>query len=115
MSHNEIGAAGGVRRASDDDYKAVLQDPAFKILVRQRNGFAWTLSIVMLLVYFSFIFLVAFAHDLMATKIGGGPASLGIVLGLAVIVFAFVLTGIYVARANSRFDDLTREVLGGRR
>ena len=31
-----------------------------------------------------------------------GPAA-----GLAVIVFAFALTGIYVARANSRFDDLT--------
>jgi uncharacterized membrane protein (DUF485 family) len=46
----------------------------------------------------------------MAAKIGGGVTSLGIVLGLVVIVSAFVLTGIYVQRANARFDDLTRDL-----
>jgi uncharacterized membrane protein (DUF485 family) len=34
----------------------------------------------------------------------------GIVLGLVVIVSAFVLVGIYVQRANGRFDDLTRDL-----
>ena len=29
------------------------------------------------------------------------------ILGVAVIVFAFILTGIYVQRANGRFDELT--------
>ena len=43
-------------------------------------------------------------------KIGGGVTSLGILLGLAVIVAAFVLTGIYVYRANSRFDEITRSL-----
>jgi uncharacterized membrane protein (DUF485 family) len=28
-----------------------------------------------------------------------------------VIVSAFVLTGVYVARANSRYDQLTAEIL----
>ena len=36
--------------------------------------------------------------------------TLGILLGLGVIVAAFVLTGIYVIRANSRFDELTRSL-----
>lgn len=92
----------------------ILNDPAFGELVAARSSFAWTLSIIMLVVYLAFILLVAFAHGLMATKVGGGPISLGIVLGMAVIVFAFLLTGVYVARANSRFDALTARVRGTR-
>jgi uncharacterized membrane protein (DUF485 family) len=92
------------------DHDRILRDPKFQELVRTRSGFAWTLSAAMLVIYLGFILLVAFARDLMATKIGGGVTSLGIVLGLVVIVSAFVLTGIYVQRANSRFDDLTRDL-----
>ncbi len=93
-----------------NDYQRVLRSARFQELVRQRSGFAWTLSIAMLVIYFGFILLVAFAKPLLATKIGGGVTSLGIVLGLIVIVSAFVLTGIYVQRANSRFDELTRNL-----
>jgi uncharacterized membrane protein (DUF485 family) len=93
-----------------NDYERVLRNPSFQQLVRQRAGFAWTLSIIMLIIYFGFILLVAFAKPLLATKIGEGVTSLGILLGLGVIVSAFVLTGIYVQRANSRFDELTRNL-----
>ncbi len=93
-----------------NDYQRVMRSARFQELVRQRSGFAWTLSIAMLVIYFGFILLVAFAKPLLATKIGGGVTSLGIVLGLIVIVSAFVLTGIYVQRANSRFDELTRNL-----
>jgi uncharacterized membrane protein (DUF485 family) len=92
------------------DYNQVLLSPRFQELVRQRTRFAWTLSIVMLVIYFGFILLVAFAKPLLATKVGGGVTSLGIILGLGVILSAFVLTGIYVQRANSRFDELTRRL-----
>ena len=88
----------------------ILQNPRFQALVRQRANFAWALTIVMLVIYFGFILLVAFAKPLLATKIGSGVTSTGIVLGLGVIVSAFVLTGIYVWRANSRFDELTRNL-----
>lgn len=92
------------------DHDRILRNPKFQELVRTRSGFAWTLSAIMLAIYLGFIFLVAFARDLMAMKIGGGVTSLGIVLGLLVIVSAFLLTGIYVHRANSRFDALTRDL-----
>ena len=92
------------------DPDRILRNPKFQELVRTRSGFAWSLSAVMLAIYLGFIFLVAFAHDLMAMKIGGGATSLGIVLGLVVIVSAFLLTGIYVQRANGRFDELTRDL-----
>ncbi len=88
----------------------ILRNPKFQELVRTRSGFAWTLSAVMLAIYLGFIFLVAFAKPLMAMKVGGGVTSLGIILGLVVIISAFLLTGLYVQRANSRFDDLTRDL-----
>jgi uncharacterized membrane protein (DUF485 family) len=92
------------------DQQRILGNPKFQELVRTRSGFAWTLAAAMLAIYLGFILLVAFAPGLMAVKIGGGVTSLGIVLGLVVIVSAFLLTGLYVQRANSRFDDLTRDL-----
>ena len=93
-----------------NDYERVLQNPRFQELVHQRTRFAWTLTILMLVIYFGFILLVAFAKPLLAMKIGEGVTSLGILLGLGVIVSAFILTGIYVYRANSYFDELTRNL-----
>ena len=95
-----------------NDYRRVLDDPAFQNLVQERSGFAWSLLAAMLVIYYGFILLVAFAKPLLATKVGGGVTSVGIVLGLAVIVTACVLTGLYVRRANSRFDKLTRKLIG---
>ena len=91
-------------------HKHVLANPNFHELVRRRSGFAWILSAVMLGLYCGFILLVAFAKDLMALRIGSGVTSLGIILGLGVIATAFMLTGIYVVRANGRFDELTRRL-----
>ena len=61
----------------------------------------------MLVVYLGFVGLAAFGKSLMASTVAGSFISWGIVLGVFTIVFAFVLTGIYVSRANGRFDDLT--------
>ena len=98
-----LGAAG----MSGGNQTLLLRDPKFQELIRQRNGLAIVLSVVTLAIYLAFIFLVAFDKPLLATKVGGGTTSLGIVLGLVVIVAAFVLTAIYVVRANGKFDELT--------
>jgi uncharacterized membrane protein (DUF485 family) len=42
---------------------------------------------------------------------GYGVVTLGIPIGVFIIVAAFVLTGIYVRRANSEFDSLTRQII----
>jgi len=92
------------------EQQRILENAKFQELIRTRTSFAWTLAAVMLVIYLAFILLVAFLPGLMAVKIAGGATSLGIVLGLVVIVSAFVLVGIYVQRANGRFDDLTRDL-----
>src|SRR3954454_13220582 len=85
---------------------SVLSNPNFQALVRERSGFGWTLTIIMLVIYFGFILLVAFGKGFLATKIGGGVTSIGMIIGLSVILSAVVLTGIYTQRANSRYDAL---------
>ena len=114
MSVNATGAVAMESRVGADvgagEYQAILRSPSFQALVSSRNRFGWTLSILMLAIYLGFILLVAYDKPLLAQKIGGGTISLGIVLGLGVIVSALVLTGVYVARANGRFDELTEQL-----
>jgi uncharacterized membrane protein (DUF485 family) len=65
----------------------------------------------MLVVYYGFILLVAFDKPLLATRIGSGVTTVGIPLGLGVILFTVVITAIYVSRANRRFDALTDAIV----
>ena len=41
----------------------------------------------------------------------GSSITWGIPLGVGLIVSAFILTGIYVRRANGEFDDLNNAIL----
>ena len=86
---------------------AIRRDPDFAELVAKRSRFARVLSLAMLIIYFGFILLVAFGREILAMPLAGGVTTLGIPIGLGVIVSAFVLTGVYVARANREFDALT--------
>jgi uncharacterized membrane protein (DUF485 family) len=93
----------------------IVANPNYQKLVRIRTVFGWTLTALMMIVYYGFILLIAFDKELLATRIGAGVMTVGIPIGLFVIVFTVVVTGIYVWRANKQFDDLTeairREVL----
>jgi uncharacterized membrane protein (DUF485 family) len=95
----------------ETDVLRIRQGPLFRELVAKRTRFAWTLSAVMLAIYFGFILIIAFAPKLLGKPIGGGVMTVGIPVGLFVIVSAFVLTGIYVQRANSEFDNLTQRIM----
>ncbi|MBV5332135.1 DUF485 domain-containing protein, partial [bacterium] len=78
----------------------ILENPKFQELVAKRDAFALVLSILMLGIYFGFILLVAFGKAFLGTSISGGAMTWGIPVGVAAIVSAFNLTGIYVQRAN---------------
>lgn len=91
-------------------YERIYHNPKFQELVRRRSSFAWTLAIIMLVVYYGFVLLVAFGKGFLATKIGAGVTTLGIVIALGVIIVAFVLTAIYVAKANGEFDAMSDEL-----
>ena len=94
----------------DNDVSRIRREPLFQELVDKRTRFAWALSAAMLVIYFGFILVIAFAPKVLGTPIGGGVMTVGIPVGLFVIVSAFVLTGIYVHRANSEFDPITLQI-----
>lgn len=97
---------------NDNVYKRIEQSPRFKELVAKRDRFAWILSAIMLGLYVAFILLIAFEPQVLGTRISeSSPMTLGIPLGVGLILSAFVLTGIYVKRANGEFDRLNQEVL----
>jgi uncharacterized membrane protein (DUF485 family) len=98
----------------DGTLRRIQNDPNFKKLVHERSSFGWTLSIVMLVIYYGYIALVAFAPDLIAWKLAGS-ITFGIVLGAAIIVISIVLTGVYVMRANAEYDDLTAAIVANAR
>ena len=71
----------------------------------------WWLTLLMLLVYYGYIGLIAFDKELLARPLGSGVTTLGIPIGIGVIVFTVLITGFYVRRANSEYDRLTAEIL----
>jgi len=87
-------------------YDEVVADPRYQRLVQRRGRFTWTLSIVMLAAYFGYIALVAFDKSFLARPIGSGVTSLGIPVGVGLILLAILLTGLYVRRANKDYDPL---------
>lgn len=94
-----------------DTVEKIKNDPNYKELITKRNGFAVKLSIWMLVVYFAFILTIAFDPSVLGTPISSDSVTtIGIPIGMAVIIFAFVLTGIYTKRANSEFDDLNNKI-----
>jgi len=94
------------------DVTRIRNSPRFLELERKRNSFSTLLCVLMLAIYFGFIFLVAFGHDIVAQPINGGPLTLAFPIGIGVMVSAVVLTAVYVIRANGEFDRLTREIVG---
>jgi len=65
------------------------------------------LTTIMMVVYFGFILLVAFNKALLGTTFVGG-LSVGMLLGVLVIVAAWVLTWVYVRWANTHYDASLR-------
>jgi uncharacterized membrane protein (DUF485 family) len=96
---------------SDSIVAKIEANPKYHELRRKRTAFGWTLTVLMLLVYFGYIALIAFNKPFLAQPIGNGVTTLGIPIGMGVIIFTVVITGIYVRRANGEYDRLTAEIL----
>ena len=94
----------------EDLVQRIKNDPDYHALVTRRSTYSWTLAIIMLVVYYGYILLIAFNKALLSSKIGAGVMTWGIPIGLFVIVFTVVITGIYVRRANGEFDELTARI-----
>ena len=89
----------------------IKNHPKYQELVQKRSRFAWILSIIMLIVYYAFIMTIAFSPESLATPVSEGSViSIGIPIGIGIILFSFFLTGLYVYKANGTYDVLLEEI-----
>ena len=96
---------------SDPMVQKIQSHPKYLELRTKRNRLGIFLTALMLVVYYGYIALIAFDKKFLAQPIGTGVTTLGIPIGMGVIIFTIVITAIYVRRANGEFDTLTKEIL----
>lgn len=90
----------------------ILKNPKYLQLVKQRDTLAWTLSAIVCVMYFGFTLMIAFTPDILTRPIAADSViPLGMLLGVGVIVFSCILTGVYVYRANQTFDPIVSEIV----
>lgn len=96
----------------EDIVERIQKNPKFLQMVSIRNNYSIIMTVMMMVVYFGYILLIAFDKQFLATKISAGAVtSIGIPMGIGVLVFTIVLTAIYVRRANTEFDDMKNEIV----
>lgn len=91
----------------------ISNDPSFIALVRRRGRFVIYLTAATLVPYYAFILVAGFHPQLLATKLSSSSTiNLGWLIGVMLIVGTWLLTGLYVRRANREFDELAAEIIG---
>lgn len=96
--------------------REILGSSKFNLLVSQKNLVALLLTCVQLIVYYGFIYFLAFKREVLSIKVTE-VIPLGIPLGIGVIIVSWILTGIYTYWANNFYDrmveEVRREIRGG--
>lgn len=90
----------------------IQSNPKYLQLVRRRDTLAWTLSAIVGVMYFGFTLMIAFAPDVLTQPIAADSViPMGMLMGVGVIFFSCVLTGVYVYKANTVFDPIVNEIV----
>ena len=96
----------------DDVAARVEANPKYRRLVSMRSTYSIIMTLCVMAVYYGYILLIAFDKEWLGTKLGAGmTTSIGIPLGVGVIVITIILTNISVRRANTEFDDLNAQII----
>lgn len=89
----------------------VLDSPEFKRLVTRRWRISLILTACLFVLYYGFILLIATQKAFLSRRIGE-TTTIGIPIGAAVIVVAWVLTALYVVWANRHYDSEVARLRG---
>ena len=97
---------------SSDAYERIRKNPKFTELVERRGRFAWLLTGIIVVVFYSFVLAVAFAPDLVSMRpFAGSNLTVGILAGLFQFIVFWFLALLYVRRANGEFDDMNKDIV----
>ena len=95
----------------DPKILAISKDPKYQKFIKTRARYSWGMTLIMMIVYFGYIYLVAFNKTFLAQTLGSGVTTLSIPIGIGLIVFTVLLTMLYVRRANTQFDEMSEAIL----
>jgi uncharacterized membrane protein (DUF485 family) len=95
-----------MRQLTLDRTQAIIADERFRNLASARAKLRWGLSVVTLIMFFGFIALISTAKRALGEAVAGSSIPLGLFLAMSMIVLIVSLTGFYVYRCNSQFDEL---------
>lgn len=82
-----------------------LENSAFQELYNRRKAITFTLTLFIVGIYVAYILINAFDRELLVRKISGGT-TLGIYIGIGIIIIGWITTGVYVWWANNKYDSL---------
>lgn len=92
----------------------LLNDSRFIYLVRRRRTLAWSLTVLMLAIYFAFILTLAFSPKVLGQPVvSGEPTTWGIPVGFGMFAVTFALVAVYVHQANSVHDAIAAAIKEG--
>ncbi|WP_445116832.1 DUF485 domain-containing protein [Acinetobacter sp. WZC-1] len=91
--------------------EAILRNPGFQDMVARKSRLSWILTAIMLFVYVGFMLLVGYDKALLMRPLNGTVITLGIPLGLGIIVLSFLLCGVYAYITNHQLDQLTQDAI----
>jgi uncharacterized membrane protein (DUF485 family) len=113
MPVDAVGSQGNGRESANGHQReleaAAAHEKELDALASERFKFGGMLSLVMMAIYFAFILLVAFEKTFLDNLITDG-LSVGIVLGVLVILSTWALTLIYVRWANRVYEPRVRQL-----
>lgn len=93
-------------------YQRIRANPKFQALAGDRSRFAWLLTAIVLTAYYAFMMAVAFNPGLLSTPLwSGATLTVGVPFGALIIIGSWLLTGLYVNRANKRYEVLNEEII----
>jgi len=98
--------------SSTEDVDRIVANPKFQQLVRTRSRISWGMFFTVTTFYYLLMGTVAFNPEALRALISpDSVVTIGWPLGAAVIVVSWLLTGLYIRKANNDLEDLNDAVL----
>lgn len=98
--------------SSNEVAKSIGTNPKFHQLVRLRSRLSWSMFLIVISMYYLLMITVAFKPAALSGVISeGSVVTIGWPLGAAVIVLSWLLTGLYIYRANNIIEPLNDALL----
>jgi uncharacterized membrane protein (DUF485 family) len=91
------------------DKTAILQDKKFLEMAHQKGRISGILTLMTVIAYFGFLGLLAFNPRTLGEPFTRS-VNIGIPFGISVIIWSWLLTGVYVRWANTSYDSMVGEL-----